>query len=150
MEGESEKLGRDTIDGVETEVFEFQDPGTFKDLLPKVIADFQSIKGTVWIAIEEQLPIRVEGDFTIGKSFMTMFHGLNLHEVNTLGDYNIELDPAIFDLTPPEDYTELTLTDILHFVPTEAKAGAAGLGLLPAGVVFWRRRRRKRATTSSK
>ena len=43
MEGESRELGRDTINGVETEVFEFQDPGTFKDLLPKAIADFQTM-----------------------------------------------------------------------------------------------------------
>jgi len=150
MEGESRRLGRDTIDGVETEVFDFQDPGTFKDLLPEVIADFQSIKGKVWIAIDEQLPIRVEGDFTIGKSFMTMFHDLNLHEVNTLGDYNVELDDAIFDLTPPEGYTEITLTDMLRLVPTEAKAGFIGLGIAPAGFVFWRRRKRKKATASRK
>jgi len=148
MEGESEKLGRDTIDGVETEVFGFQDPGTFKDLLPKTIADFQSLKGKVWIAIDEQLPVRVEGDMTIGKSFMTMFHELNLREVNTLGNYNVELDEAIFDLTAPEGYTELTLTDILRFVPTEAKAGVVGLGIVPASLVFWKRRRRKRATAS--
>ncbi len=148
MEGESKELGRDTIGGVETEVFEFHDPGTFKDLLPKVIADFQSLKGTVWIGIDEQLPVRVEGDFTIGKSFMTMFHDLNLHEVNTLGDYNVELDEAIFDLTPPEDYTELTLTDILRFVPAQAQVGVAGLGLVPAGFVFWRKRRRRRATAN--
>jgi len=147
MEGESGKLGRDTIDGVETEVFEFQDPGTFKNLLPEVIADFKSLKGRVWIAIDEQLPIRVEGDMTIGKSFMTMFHELDLHEVNTLGDYNVELDAAIFDLTPPEDYTELTLTDILRFVPTEAQAGAVGLGLVPVGLVFWRKRKKRRAAS---
>ena len=81
---------------------------------------------------------------------MTIFHDLNLHEVNTLGDYNIELDEAIFDLTPPEDYTELTLTDILRSVPAQAKAGLAGLGLVPAGFVFRRRRKRKRATESQK
>jgi len=142
MDGESKESGRDTIDGVETEVFEFHDPGTFKGLLPKVIADFQSIKGKVWIAIDEQLPVRVEGDFAIGKSLMTLFRDLNLHEVNTMGDYNVELDEAIFDITPPEGYTEITLTDVLRSVPAGAKAGVAGLGLIPAGFVFWRRRRR--------
>lgn len=140
-EGSYKELGRDNINGMETEVLEFQDPGTFKDLLPKPIADFQSVKGKVWIGIDEQLPVRVEGDFTIGKSFMTMFHELNLHEVNTFGDFNVELDEAIFDITPPEGYTELTLTDVLQFVPAKAKAGAAGLGLIPAGFLFWRRRR---------
>jgi hypothetical protein len=143
MEGESKELGRDTIDGVETEVFEFQDPGTFKDLLPKTIADFQSMKGKVWIGIDEQLPLRVEGDMTIGKSFMTVFHDLNLHEVNTLGDFNVELDDAIFDTTPPEGYTELTLSDIVQMIPAKAKAGLIGVGALPIiGLVIHRRRRR--------
>jgi len=149
-EGSYQELGRDTINGVETEVLAFQDPGTFKDLLPKVIADMKSIKGKVWIGIDQQLPVRVEGDFTFGKSFMTMFHELNLHEVNTFGDYNVELDEDIFDTRPPEDYTELTLTDLLRFVPAEAKAGVAGLGIVPAGLVVWRRRGRKKRTVAAK
>jgi hypothetical protein len=146
MAGDYKELGRDNINGVEAEVFEFQDPDTFKQLLPKAIADIQNIKGKVWIAIEEQMPVRVEGDLAIGKSFMTMFQELNLHEVNTFGDYNIELDENIFDIAPPEGYTELTLSDILQVVPAEAKAGLAGLAIAPAGFIFWRRRR-KRATT---
>jgi hypothetical protein len=149
MEGESKAVGRDTLDGVETEVFEFHDPGTFKELLPRVIADMRSIRGTVWIGIDEQLPVRVEGDLTIGKSFMTMFRDLNLHEVNTFSDYNIELDEAVFDTTAPEDYTELTLTDILRFVPAQGKAGAAALGIVPVGLVFWRRRRKEKKVTAA-
>lgn len=138
------ELGRDTIDGVDTEVWEFHNPGTFKDLLPKIVADIQSIEGRVWIGIDQQLPVRVEGDLAFGRSFMTMFHELNLHEVNTFGDYNVELDEALFDTTAPEGYTELTLTDILRFVPAEAKAGVAGLGALPVVGVIVRRRRRRR------
>jgi len=143
MEGDYKELGRDNINGVEAEVFEFRDPGTFNELLPKVIADIQDIKGKVWIAIKEQLPVCVEGDMAIGKSFMTMFQELNLHEVNTFGDYNIELDENIFDTTPPEGYTELTLSDILKVVPAEAKVGAAAMGIIPAGFVLWRRQRKK-------
>jgi hypothetical protein len=147
-EGNYKELGRDNIKGMETEVFEFQNPGTFKGLLPKTIADIQSMKGKVWIGIDQQLPVRVEGDLTVGKSFMTMFHELNLHEVNTLGDYNIALDDAIFDTTPPEGYTEITLTDILRIVPAEAKAGIAALGIIPVGLVFWKRRSKEKRTTA--
>ncbi|MBN2130407.1 MAG: hypothetical protein JW741_12965 [Sedimentisphaerales bacterium] len=151
--GDYKKLGREKIDGIEVEAFEFDDTEPFapiKQLLPKAVFDIQAFKGKVWIGIEEQLPVRVEGDLAIGKCFMSVFNDLNLHEVNTFGDYNIELDEAIFDTTPPEGYTELTLTDILQFVPAKAKAGVAGLGLVPVGLVFWRRRKRKRAAASHK
>jgi outer membrane lipoprotein-sorting protein len=148
MGGDYQELGRDNINGVEVEVFEFQDPVTFNELLPKAILDIQNIKGKVWIGVEEQLPVRIEGDLTIGKSFMTMFHDLNLHEVNTLGEYNVELDEDIFDTKPPEGYTELTLTDILPLIPVKVKAGLAGLGIAPAGIIFWKRRKRKRATAN--
>jgi len=143
--GNSRKLGRDDIDGVEIEAFEFEDTkpfGPIKELLPKVVFDIQSFKAKVWIAVNEQLPVLVKGDLAIGKSFMTMFHDLNLHEVNTFGDYNTELDENIFDVAPPEGYTEVTLVDMLRLVPTEAKAGLAGLGLVPVGLIFWKKRRR--------
>jgi hypothetical protein len=58
----------------------------------------------------------------------------------------MELDEEIFDTNPPEGYTELTLSDILRLVPIEAKAGLAGLGLAPAGLVFWKKRRRTKRT----
>ncbi len=147
LEGFHRKLGRDDINGVEVEVFEFQDTEPFIGLGPKLILDIQSLKGKVWIGIEEQLPVRVEGDFVIGKSLMTMFNDLNLREVNTFGEYNVELDEDIFDTKPPEGYTELTLSDILPFIPIEAKAGLAGLGIIPAGLIFWKRRKRKKITT---
>jgi hypothetical protein len=148
LAGDYRELGQDNINGFEAEVFEFQDPATFKGLLPKAIADIQNIKGKVWIAIKEQIPVRVEGDLAIGKSFMTMFQELKLHEINTFGDYNIELDENIFDIAPPEGYTELTLSDILQVIPAEAKAGIAALGIIPAGLIFWKRQRRKRAIVS--
>jgi len=149
LAGDYKKLGRDNLDGVEVEAFEFQytEPfEAFKELLPKTVFDIQSFKGKVWIAIKEQMPVRVEGDLVIGKSFMTMFQELNLHEVNTFGDLNIELDEKIFDIAPPEGYTEITLSDILRLVPIETKAGLAGLFIAPTGFIFWRRRI-KRATT---
>jgi len=152
LAGDYKKLGRDKVDGVEVEAFEFQDTEpfeAFKELLPKTVFDIQSLKGKVWIAIKEQLPVRVEGDLAVGKSFMTMFQELNLHEINTFGDFNIELDEKIFDIAPPEGYTELMLSDILKVIPAEAKAGLAGLCIAPAGFIFWRRRRKRAATNPS-
>ena len=149
MEGDYQKLGRDNINGTEVEVFEFQDPVTFKEIVPKAIFDIQNVKGKVWIGIEEQMPVLVEGDIGIGKSFLSMFQELNLHEVNTFGDYNIELDEDIFNTNPPEGYTELTLSDILPFIPVKVKAGLGGLCILPAGFIFWKKRRRKKRAANS-
>ena len=148
LEGDYTKLGRDKIDGIEVEAFEFQDTEPFelfKELLPKAVFNIQAFKAKVWVGIKEQLPVRIEGDLSIGKSFMTAFNDLNLHEVNTLGEYNVEIDEAVFDISPPEGYTEVTLSDILQFIPIEAKAGVAGLGIIPAGFVIWKRRRKKAA-----
>ena len=150
--GEHQGLGRDTIDGVEVEVFEFQDTEPFKEIMPKAIIDIQSLKGKVFIGIEEQIPVRVEGDFFIGKSIMTMFNELNLHEVNTMGEYNVELDEDIFDTKPPEGYTEITLSDILPFIPMKVKAGVTGLGLgffiIPACFIVRKRHKKKKSTAS--
>jgi hypothetical protein len=143
LECDYKKLGPDKLDGVEVEAFEFQKTELFEEILPKVVFDIQAFKGKVWVGIKEQLPVRIEADLCIGKSFMTAFNNLNLHEVNTLGEYNVEIDEGTFDTTPPEGYTELTLSDILQVIPAEAKAGLAGLAIVPAGFVFWRRRRKR-------
>ena len=142
------ELGRDNVDGVEVEGFEFQKADPFIGLVPKAVFDIQNLKGKIWVGIKEQLPVRVEADLVIGKSLMTVFNDLNLHEVNVLEKYNVELDEDIFNTNAPEGYTELGLSDLLPFIPMEAKAGAAGLGLVPVGIVFWKRRRRKKVTTT--
>ena len=144
LAGDHKELGRDNIDGFEVEGFEFQQPDVFVDLFPKPIFDIQTLRGKVWIGIEEQLPIWVEGDFFFGKSFLTLFNEVRLHEVNVVEKYDAELDEKIFDTDVPEDYAELGLSDIFPFIPIEAKAGAAGLGILPAGLIILKRRRKRR------
>jgi hypothetical protein len=53
--GDHRELGRDTINGVEVEVFEFQDTEPFIGLMPKNIFDIQSLKGKVWIGIYDHV-----------------------------------------------------------------------------------------------
>jgi hypothetical protein len=148
FEGDYRKLGPDNINGTKTEVFEFQDPEPFIGLIPKAIFDIQSLKGKVWIGIEEQLPIQVEGDLVIGKSIMTMFNDLNLHEFNVLEKCDIELDEGIFEINIPDGYTKLTLADILSVIPTNVKAGISGAGLwailVPAGFIKCRRQKNRK------
>jgi hypothetical protein len=145
LESNCKELGPDTIDGVKVQGFAFQDADPVKGLLPKPVFDIQQCKGKVWIGIEEQLPVRIEGDIVIGKSLMTVFNDLNLREVNVLDKYNVELDASLFNTDIPEGYTEFTLSDILHLIPVETKAGIAGLGIVPAGFIFWKRRRKRAA-----
>jgi len=144
LAGDHKKLGRDKIDGVEVEGFEFQQPDLFVELFPKPIFDIQTLEGRAWIGIEEQLPIWVEGDFIFGKSLLTLFNEVRLHEVNVVDKYDVELDDKIFDTDVPEGYTEFGLSDILQLIPVEAKAGIAGLGIIPAGLIFWKRRGKKK------
>ncbi len=138
------ELGRDNIDGVEVEGFEFQKADPFIGLVPKAIFDIQNLKGKIWVGIKEQLPVRVEAELVIGKSLMTVFNDLNLHEVNVLEKYNVEFYEDIFNTNAPEGYTELGLSDLLPLIPVKVKAGLGSLCIIPAGFVFWKRSRKKR------
>jgi len=89
MDGDCRKLGRDNINGAEVEVFEFQDTESFKGILPKAIMDIKSVKGKVWIGIEEQMPVRIEGD--LGLPFEQQFGARHGHEP---GRFRIPLIPA--------------------------------------------------------
>ena len=140
-----EELGMSNIDGVEVQGFAFEDVEVLKGIFPKVIFDIQKCKGSAWVGVEELLPVRMEADIKVGKSFLTLFNDLNLHEVNVLKDYNVELGEENFDTNIPEGYTELTLSD---FIPVKASLVGLGIGscMIPAGFIFWRRRRKKKMT----
>lgn len=142
--GDCTELGKKEIDGVEVEGFESRDFHIALDI-PKVLADTNDISLRLWIDVETSLPVRLEADVDLGKSLLTGFNRLHIHEINSFIEFNPDLDPNIFDPNIPDDYTEFKLTDL---IPTEAKAGLVGLSILPAGFVFWRKRRRKRAKAS--
>lgn len=144
LETEYKKLGPGTIDGMDVEGFEFQDVKPLQKILPKHLFDMQQGKGTLWVGAKELLPVRMEGDFLIGKTFTTLFMDWRLHEVNTLESHDTELDPKLFDIEIPEGYTELKITDVIPI-----KLSLAGLGILPAGCLVWKKTRRKKAAGKS-
>lgn len=146
LQSEYEELGTKEIDGIEVQGFEFQDTESLKGVFPKSLFNIEKCKGSVWVGVEELLPVRMEGDISIGKCLFTAFTDFNLHEVNVLEGYNIELDEEIFDIEIPEGYTEFKLSDILPFIPVKAKAGLAGLGAVPICLIVWKRFRRKKTT----
>jgi len=113
LETQSRRLGFAQIDGIDAEGFEFQDIKPVQNVLPKYLVDVQQGTGTVWVGTKELLPIRIEGDILIGKSMMTLFTDMRLHEIANLESYNVELDDGLFGLEIPEGYTEFKLSDIL-------------------------------------
>jgi hypothetical protein len=135
------KLGQGSIDGIDVEGFELPDMELVKKGVPKWLLDIQQGTVTVWVTTKDLLPIRIESDMLVGKTFTTLLMDWRLHEVNTLDSYNIELSPELFNTEIPEGYTEWKLTD---FIPI--RLSLAGLGILPVGCIAWRRIRRNKAT----
>jgi hypothetical protein len=113
LETEHRRLGTATIDGVEAEGFEVQDLKPLEGIMPKFLLDLRQAKATLWVGKKELLPIRGEADMVLGGTVATLFMDVRCHEVTVLEKYNTELDPGLFDIRPPEGYTELKLTDFL-------------------------------------
>jgi len=141
LETEYRKLGTATVDGVEAEGFEVQDLKPLESIMPKFLLDLQKGTATIWVDKKELLPIRMEGDMLLGKTFTTLFMDVNCHEVAALEKYNVELDPGLFSTNPPEGYTPFTLSDLIPM-----KLSMAGLGVVPTGCLVWQSTRQRRRT----
>ena len=138
---EHKGLGRSRIDGHEVEGFEAMDTelwpihDTFRFLFP-----VRQITWRFWIDVESSLPVRAEYEIITDRGLFTELKKLKIVCKAYDFEYHHEAQDELFDPNIPDDYTELKLTDL---VP--AKAGLVGLGIVPAGLVFWKRFRRKRA-----
>jgi len=141
---EHKKLGRTRIDGREVEGFEAIDT----DIWPihdkfDFLFPVKQITWRFWIDIENSLPVRMEYEVITDRGLLMGMKKLKVVCKAYYFEYRPEIQEELFEPKIPDDYTEFTLTDL---IPTEAKAGLVGLGILPAGFVFWKRRKRKRAT----
>ncbi|MHC4434511.1 MAG: hypothetical protein ACYTBS_21955 [Planctomycetota bacterium] len=140
------KLGRSRIDGRVVEGFEAIDteiwpiPEKFDFLFP-----VKQITWRFWIDVETSLPVRGEYEVITDRGLLTGMKKLRVVCKAYDFEYHQEVREELFEPNIPDDYTEFTLTDL---IPAKAKAGLAGIGLLPMGFVFWRRRRRRRITAS--
>jgi len=147
-----EKLGFSEINGIEVEGFASENTEVNKEAFPESIFNIQKSTCKIWVGVEELIPVRMETDISIGKCLLTAYNKFNLHDVVVLQDYNVEFDEDIFDTNPPEGYTEITLSDILPFIPMKVKAGVTGLGLgffmIPACFIVRKRHRRKKSKIS--
>jgi hypothetical protein len=113
LETEYQRLGTAVIDGVEAEGFEVQDLKPLESIMPRFLLDLRQARATLWVGKKELLPIRGEADMVLGGTVMTLFMDVHCHEVTVLEKYNVELGSGLFDIRPPEGYTELKLTDFI-------------------------------------
>ena len=138
---EHTKLGRSRIDGREVEGFEAIDtgiwpiPDKFDFLFP-----VKQITWRFWIDVESSLPVRGEFEFITDRALLLGMKKIKVVCKAYDFEYHEEAHEELFEPKIPDDYTEFILTDL---IPTEAKAGLVGLGLIPAGFIFWKKRRRK-------
>jgi hypothetical protein len=129
--GEYYELGFDTIDGVKVEGFEIRDMRILP-YVPSFIIDFNDVSMRMWVNVEDNLPVQMAGEFTLGKCLFTCFNECYLTEFNKFTEFNVELDPSIFEPNIPSDYTPICPDPILTI-----KAGLFGLGALPVGLIIW-------------
>ena len=90
------KLGRDTIDGIEVEGVEVNDPS----IVNSNEASFESFACRLWVNVETELPVLLELELVAGK-------GDTKKEIKiTMNDFqwNKDLDTSIFTPDIPEDY----------------------------------------------
>jgi hypothetical protein len=94
LSAEYTKLGHKTIEGIEAEGIEIDDPSQAE-------ANFQvdSCVIQLWVAVDTGLPILIEVD-TVGKNGT-----LEVHTVQDNFQWNVELDASEFEPDIPEDYT---------------------------------------------
>jgi hypothetical protein len=147
--GHYTELGRASHDNVDVEGFETTDPNVlfpFPESL-RSLFPVTNIVGRIWIDVETSLPISVEAEFDTGRGLLTGFtklHGeFRAYDIQ----WNAELPEGIFDPNIPDDYTVIKVTD---FIPAEVKAGLVGMGMIPAGLVVWKRRRKRKKTAKQR
>ena len=138
---EHKELGKSLIDGRKVEGFEAMDMALFHDTF-RFLFPIKQITWRFWIDVESSLPVRAEYEIITDRGLFTGLKKLKIVCKAYDFEYHQEVQEELFDPNIPDDYTEIKVTD---FIPTEAKAGLVGLGIVPAGFFMWKRQRRKRA-----
>jgi len=94
LSGDYKELGRKTIDGVEAEGVEVKNPSVVKVTPP------EDHLYSLWVSIETGYPVQTETTIKPKNGEVRSTQIVNQIE------WNAQLDPALFELTIPADYTE--------------------------------------------
>lgn len=105
MSAEYKELGRETLEGVEIEGIEVNDPKVLKEYPPPV----KNFAARLWVDVETELPVCLELEFVpVGSSVWTQM-------VVDQFQWNVELDASVFEPDIPADYkleTEYSSTSL--------------------------------------
>ncbi|MFC1604519.1 hypothetical protein ACFL5F_05775 [Planctomycetota bacterium] len=99
------ELGRKTINGVDVEGLEIR--GSDLVIAP---VEFDNLVIRIWVDVETYLPVVVEAEAVTSDKYLTAFTGGKPVEVKVLAgefQWDVELDPKIFEPNIPDDYTRL-------------------------------------------
>jgi hypothetical protein len=147
--GHYTELGRAKFDNFDVEGFEITEASNPNHLpIPeplRLVFPARDMVARLWVDVETSLPVGFELEFNTDRGLLTGFNKLHAEFRAYDFQWNAELPEGIFDPNIPDDYTEFKVTD---FIPAEVKAGLAGLGIIPAGFIVWKRLRRKRSIVS--
>jgi hypothetical protein len=95
LSGDYTEIGRRTIDGVKAEGLEIQDPTGCKVNVP---ADSHVLQ--LWVNVETGYPVSMQSEVVANDGAVRSTQILDRFE------WNVELDPSLFELDIPDGYTE--------------------------------------------
>jgi len=144
--GHYSELGPSTFDNFDVEGFETADPNVLFPLPEPLRSLFpvNDIAGRIWIDVKTSLPVSIEAEFDTDRGLLTGFNKLHGEWRSYNFQWNAELPEGIFEPNIPDDYTGF---DVADFIPSKVKTGVVGMGMIPVGLILWRRRKRKTRTT---
>ena len=99
-------LGRKKINDREAEGFELRDSELAAALVP---IRFDSMLARAWIDVETSLPVRYEAEVVTSDTYIKLVTGGKPVEAKVTSDefqWNVELEPSIFEPNIPSDYTQ--------------------------------------------
>ncbi len=111
QEGQYKKLEQREIEGVTAEGFEVTDPPMLKEMMEisTIMFPIRESVMRVWVDVKTSMPVAAEGVILTNRGVLTGFQNLKIEAYSYDLQWNTEIDPDIFKLEIPDDYTPLEL-----------------------------------------
>jgi len=131
------------IRGIEAQGFEVTDlhDRLFGDFNPKMVAFLfktQQMRACAWIDPDSKLPLQVEGEIDLAPCALSMFEQTHIRCIKDRFTWGVDIDASTFLPAIPEDYKQVN--------PLAPVKQTAWIGLLPIGVLGYRRWSKRQST----